>query len=141
MQAVYVTQLRGQVNEEEMMSGRMLKGPFPLSERAIDHVIPSDGPGVYLLGSARENEFHPIRVGKATESLQAHLSAYVGRYASFEFARCESSDDAFDLVCRLYHRYHPSDNDAHPLPTNDSFATCPVCSRGFGRGGDSRVNY
>lgn len=121
------------------MPARRLQGPFPLSERVIDAAVPFDGPGVYALGSTNGDHFQLERVGKATESLQAHLSAYVGRYPSFEFAPCASPDDAYDLLCRLYHKYHPTDNDAHPLPTGASAAVCPVCSKSFDQHSNRRL--
>lgn len=106
---------------------RELQGPFLLTAGEVASLPSSNGPGVYVLGSVMNGDFCVERVGKAMNDLPSHLEVFVGRYSSFKFRICDSPQEAYTLLCKLYHRYQPRDNLVHPKSVCSPPSRCPNC--------------
>ena|SRR5581483_11683740 len=105
-----------------------LYGPFQLTRQAIDAHLQADSPGVFALGSTRNNLFIVSYIGRADADLKAGLKNHVpGPYPQFKFTYAVSARDAFLKECELYHEYVGLDNQQHPCPPNSTDSHCPRC--------------
>ncbi|HEY1239868.1 MAG TPA: hypothetical protein VGF16_04885 [Bryobacteraceae bacterium] len=107
-----------------------LYGPFQLTQQAIDAHLQADSPGVYALGSIRNNLFIVSYIGRADADLKAGLKGHVpGPYPQFKFTYAVSARDAFLKECEIYHEYIGLDNRRHPCPPRETDLRCPRCKR------------
>ncbi|MBZ5578142.1 MAG: hypothetical protein LAP40_16390 [Acidobacteriia bacterium] len=110
------------------MTGPRLYGPFQFTEPGIDAHVQSNSPGVYTLGSIRNDRFLIGYVGRADVDLRTGLKTHLaGAYQQFKFAYALSAKDAFERQCELYHEYVGLDNQCHPCPPSGMNLLCPWC--------------
>lgn len=119
------------------MTSPRLYGPFQLNEKGLDSNLQSKSPGVYALGTTKNNLFIVRYVGRADADLKSGLKPHIsGPYAQFKFTYALSPRDAFLKQCELYHDYVGLDNKRHPSPPRGVDLVCPRCQV---TGGSDRV--
>lgn len=105
-----------------------LKGPFALTDRAIDAEVSPGFPGVFALDDLDNgNGFHIVFVGRSDIDVNNQLHVYVGAYRRFKFHCSASPQAAFDEECELFHDFVPRDNAIHPRRPARSDWNCPRC--------------
>jgi len=108
---------------------RGLIGPFALTKREVDDVVPNASAGAFALGySSYAGPFIVQYVGRA-DDLRSRLNELVPTdYRQFTFECYPSVRAAFEKECELYHFLNPADNKAHPdCPAGESWK-CPNCA-------------
>jgi len=100
--------------------------------------VPS-GCGVYVLGFyLGRGNFYVLYVGRSNDlnqRLRNHLPSnesnpYLRRNRPTHFAYLvtRNEEEAYQAECRLYHRYNPPCNSAHPAKPSVR-SRCPVCGQ------------
>jgi len=106
-----------------------LYGPFQLTEKGIDANLQPKSPGVYALGTTRNNLFIARYVGRSDADLKVGLKNHVaGPYRQFKFTYALSAREAFEKQCELFHDYVGLDNKRHPSPPRGLNIECPRCA-------------
>lgn len=107
-----------------------LWGPFPLTPGGIGAAITAALPGVYALGKLETGSgvFKVRYVGRDDQDVKIRLTNHLAEWYPHFFYRCYfSAQQAFEEECELYHKFHPSDNKAHPSRDQNSDWACPRC--------------
>jgi hypothetical protein len=105
-----------------------LYGPYPLRQDTIKDLVILASPGTYVLGETNARGFHPRCVGRSDFDVAAGIREFVGFYAEFKFAYCDSARQAFESECLLYHQFAPKlDTALHPSRQAYSSWRCPRC--------------
>lgn len=105
-----------------------MNGPYILDKQTIDKVITVTSAGTYILSKNGENAHY---VGRSDSDINGRLKWWVDnsrKYSHFWFEYASSPKSAFEVECKWWHEYKPSDNQMHPdRPTNTNWQ-CPVCN-------------
>ena len=109
-----------------MMQLRDLKGPFHLSDAAIDREVEPRRAGVFVLSRPGMAEFDYVCRSEIDVNNQLHV--YVGDSSFFNFQVCASEQEAFAAECHLWHDLKPLNNPAHPARRARSAWKCPRCA-------------
>jgi len=110
------------------MAQNGLRGPFALTDEAIDQEVSPAQPGAYLLeGSTDLINFHVDYVGRSDTDVNNQLHVHVGSYKRFRYEQCSSPQAAFEKECSLYHDFEPHDNPIHPQRPPGMQWKCPRC--------------
>lgn len=105
-----------------------MNGPYLLNKNTIDRFVTQTSVGGYILSSDGVNASY---VGRSDSDLNGRLKWWVDnsqKYLHFWFEYTSSSKLAFELECRIWHRYNPPDNKLHPDRPENSYWQCPVCN-------------
>jgi hypothetical protein len=106
-----------------------LRGPFTLSDSAIDDEVTRKSAGVYTLeDSDSVGCFHVVYVGRSERDVNNQLHVHVGTHQRFKYAYCSSAQGAFEQECSLYHDFDPKENWEHPDRPKGTEWKCPGCS-------------
>jgi hypothetical protein len=105
-----------------------LRGPFALTDDAIDAEIRERQPGAYALeDSADLIHFRVLYVGRSDIDVNNQLHVHVGTYKRFLYQPCSDPAAAFEKECALYHQFEPRDNPIHPQRPPGMDWKCPRC--------------
>jgi len=110
-----------------MMQLRDLKGPFHLSDDAIDRQVEPRRAGVFVLWRPGFADFDYVFTNRSEFDVNNQLHVYVGDYWFFSYQVCASEEEAFDAECHLWHDLKPANNPAHPARRAKSAWKCPRC--------------
>ncbi len=114
-----------------MKSG--LNGPHRLTVDGIDDVIVDGGPGVFALGyTDGDGKFRITTIGRDDVDIRKKLCDMVGSNAQFKYSMVETTKEAFEKECELFHRFRPPGNFLHPDRPPGTDWECPHC-RNFRR--------
>jgi hypothetical protein len=110
-------------------------GPFPFDAETIRGVVTKTvSPGNYLLGDTSGDSFRISYVGRSDTSVLRNLEELVQKTGgqlgcqSFQFRYAESSKEAFEVQCALFHKFRQwVMNATHPERPEGSALRCPVC--------------
>ncbi|MBI2018998.1 GIY-YIG nuclease family protein [Candidatus Daviesbacteria bacterium] len=106
-----------------------MSGPYQLNTQNVNSYVSWVSAGAYILSRDGTTGHY---VGRSDVNLAQRLNQHVnnntGRYTHFWFENSNSAKSAFDLECRWYHVYNPSDNQNHPDRGNNSDWQCPNCN-------------
>jgi hypothetical protein len=96
----------------------------------MDYYVTERSPGVFLLSNDGEVV---LDVGRSDTDLASQLKTLVDtprgidcKFAYFWFSYANNPFEAFNLHCKLWHRYHRSDSSTHPRPPQGENWPCPV---------------
>jgi hypothetical protein len=107
-----------------------LKGPFALTEAAINQEVSQTSPGAYALDQSHESGgFHITYVGRSDQDVNARLKEHLGKYKRFKFEFYGTAQEAFEKECGLYHDFNPPAKITHPERPTQSGWKCPHCKR------------
>ena len=106
--------------------------PFPLTDAAIDNVVPKGSPGTYLVGRMNATgEFVYVKVGRDDVCVNTRLHSYVNnaefaKWQFFKFHLFATPSEAFEEESRVFHKDRGPKNEIHPArPDGDNYH-CPV---------------
>jgi hypothetical protein len=112
--------------KDQGLSG--LRGPFQLSDCAIDQEVIRRSPGAYVLDDSEDGlNFQAAYVGRSEIDVNNQLHVHVGTYHRFKYEYCDSPRTAFERECGLYHDFESDGMLLHPLRPPDSGWRCPRC--------------
>jgi hypothetical protein len=107
------------------------EGPFPLDAEQIGAVLTKrDTPGTYVLGVKSGDSFRVSYVGRSDSCLRRDLQELESETSPhfFMYKYAESTKEAFEVACALFHRFRPSiTNTIHPQSPERSSLRCPIC--------------
>jgi len=113
------------------MPNTNLNGPYPLNADKIDEIITITASGTYVLGYVNSNNVFVVKyVGRSDDDLNDRLHDWIEEYESFKAKTFNTSKEAFEKECRIYHDFGQSsklDNDIHPARPKDYDWECPIC--------------
>ena len=105
-----------------------LTGPFKLTNSNVSIHIRGGTLGVYVLGPLGAGGHLAVRfTGRSDADLAGNLRQHTDKYDAFGFTRAGSSQEAFEMECRLFHHFEPVDNATHPARPPESDWKCPIC--------------
>ena len=105
-----------------------LKGPFELTEVALQQEVGQKSPGAYALDRSHDSGgFHISYVGRSDTDVNERLRQHVGKYKRFKFEYFATPKDAFEKECGLYHDFNPPSKIIHPERPSQSGWKCPRC--------------
>jgi len=111
------------------MAQNGLRGPFALTDDAIDQEVRGGQPGAFVLEeSADLVNFRVVYVGRSDVDVNNQLHVHVGSYKRFRYEYCSSAQAAFERECTFYHDLEPRDNPIHPQRPAGTKWECPRCS-------------
>ncbi|MEO0114051.1 MAG: hypothetical protein ABIK93_01070 [candidate division WOR-3 bacterium] len=98
----------------------------------MDYYVTEKAPGVYLLSNDGEVVLDigrsDIDVGQELKALVNTPRGIDSKYAYFWFSYANNPFEAFNLHCKLWHRFRRSNGnfDTHPRPPQGENWPCPV---------------
>jgi hypothetical protein len=117
------------------MIPKVMKGPFPLTDKGIDDAAVNEEMGCFVLVYT-ENKKINVKFTDRSDNLKQKLKTYVGKnndYKEFYFFHSNNVIDVYRKVCRIYHKCNPEYNKDHPkkpdLPAALPPPPCPVCKQ------------
>jgi len=106
-----------------------LTGPHRLSLETVEWCVSKTSAGVFALGHLdTQGRFRVGYVGRAADRLRDALCRHIGSEPLFKYAYCDTTCQAFERECLLFHRYAPPGNILHPARVPGSGWHCPVCA-------------
>jgi hypothetical protein len=109
------------------MASSGFTGSFALTAETIDEEVARTAPGVFALGTIKDDGFCIEYIARSDTDVNKKLHHHVGNYPRFKFDYFESAQAAFRKECDLWHDFSPSHNKAHPAPPSGARWTCPRC--------------
>lgn len=106
-----------------------LQGPYPLTRFGVEKEVEPGVPGVYVLGSTRDDTFFISYVGRSDSDVEDRLKDWIGKYKQYKFGYSFEPKDAYEKECHLYHDfggYPMLDNKIHPQRPEGTKYKCPV---------------
>ena len=115
-----------------MKSG--LLGPYRLTVDGIDEAVKEKAPGVFALGHEDfQGRFRITHIGRSDNELRSSLCDMIGTSGLFKYITVETSKEAFEKQCELFHKFKPPGNSLHPDRPPGTSWTCPRCMQSHGR--------
>ena len=106
-----------------------LAGPMRIDAQTIKAAIAEPTrPGVFVLVSEHSATGDFEYVGRADSALNERLMAWMNSFGWAYWAYGDSTRDAYEKECRLYHHINPPANSRHPSAPEGSAHACPVCA-------------
>lgn len=107
-----------------------LRGPFPFNRASIEHQIGNSEPGTFTLGVLRGNQFEHLYVERSDTDVGCAIFVHLdkaARYSHFYYEYFANSHGAYEMECKIFHRFMPPDNSGvHPIPARNATWKCPV---------------
>jgi len=107
----------------------------------MDYYVTQNSPGVYLLSNDGEMV---LDIGRSDSDLATDLKSLVSttrgvdnKYSYFWFSYVNDPLEAFNMHCKLWHRYRRNNPETHPRPPEGKDWICPFdgCEFNEARGG------
>lgn len=106
-----------------------LSESLPLSFDAIAQYVPTNSPGVAILGYTDvHGRFYISYVGYAFKDLRQLLFDRIGTALAFKFVIEPGAEAVFNTACRLFHDFRPIGNSLHPERSPGTDWLCARCA-------------
>lgn len=110
-----------------------MQGPYDLTQKEIDRLIPKGMIGNYAYGYKKDNVFIVQYVGRSDTDLHERIAHGINKYPLFKFSFAKSEKEAFNKECKNWHDFGGEDgsldNKIHPDKPVGIIAFCPICER------------
>lgn len=105
-----------------------LRGPFELTSGAVDSVINSQQFGCFAAGTKIGDTSIQVGViGRSECGLAVEILNHSTSHSHFMVLTTPDPESAFDLECRLYHKFGRNLQIRHPLRPFEKGWPCPKC--------------
>jgi hypothetical protein len=112
-------------------------GPWPLTNAAIDNMVPKGTPGTYYIGRVDdEKKFLYVKIGRDDVCVNTRLKSYVknaefAKWRYFKFQKWATAREAFEEESRVFHDARGLKNLIHPARPDGQNIHCPVSRECF----------
>ena len=105
-----------------------MNGSYDFTKNNIDSI--KSEIGNYALGHiTKKNKFRPEYVGRSDSNLRDELIIRLNthrHHKKFKYRYADSKKEAFEMECKNFHEFKPSENENHPAKPDGTDLKCPL---------------